>query len=272
MLLSCTLLGLLIRKISQVETPINKVTAACLIVSLESSYISTRSEMGMDDELRKARALAKRTFTRKCTLLRSALSNEEGETVVEDLWNEVSEAYNKVEKCHEEYLAFLTHTEADEALVDEVEAYIIELEKRKYELLSSYRKSKRQPNKDASKEKDVRVKVKALQPPCFSGEIREYHNFKEDYKRLMECTFSKDPYALRSCLSGEALMAVRGVENDYDEMFKRLDEKFGDNRKLVDAVISDLKSLKPIKDGDNKGFVKMVEKIERCWLDMRRSS
>lgn len=199
----------------------------------------------MDDELRKARALAKRTFTRKCTLLRSALSNEEGEDVVEDLWNEVSEAYNKVEKCHEEYIALLTHTEADEALVDEAEAYIIELEKRKYELLSAYRKSKKQQNNDASKEKDVRVKVKALQPPCFSGEIREYHNFKEDYKRLMECTFSKDPYALRSCLSGEALMAVRGVENDYDEMFK---------------------------DGDNKGFVKMVEKIERCWLDLRRSS
>lgn len=46
----------------------------------------------------------------------------------------------------------------------------------------------------------------------------------------------------------------------------------GDNRKLVDAVVSDLKSLKPIKDGDNRNFVKMVEKIERCWLDLKRSN
>lgn len=177
--------------------------------------------MGVDEEL------AKRTFTRKCTLLRSALSNEEVETVPDDLWKEVSEAYSKVEKCHEEYVAFLTDTETDEALVDEAEAYIIELENRKYELLNAYRKSKKQENEDESKEKDVRLKVKSLQPPRFSGEIREYHNFKEDFKRVMECTFSKDLYALRSCRSGETLMTVRGVENDYDEMFKRLDENCG---------------------------------------------
>ena len=53
-------------------------------------------------------------------------------------------------------------------------------------------------------------------------------------------------------------------------MFNRLDEKFGDNCKLVDTVLCDLKSIKPINEGDIKGFVRMVEKFERCWLDMRR--
>ena len=57
---------------------------------------------------------------------------------------------------------------------------------------------------------------------------------------------------LRFCLNGAALSAVQGVENDYDKIFQRLDDKFGDSCKLVDAVLSDLKSIKPISDGDTR--------------------
>ena len=60
------------------------------------------------------------------------------------------------------------------------------------------------------------------------------------------------------------------VENYYDKIFQRLDEKFGDSCKLVDAVLSDLKSIKPISEGDTRGFVRMIERFERCWLDMKR--
>ena len=117
---------------------------------------------------------------------------------------------------------------------------------------------------------DILLKVKSIQPPVCNGDVRAYPTFKEDYKRLMESIFHKDPYALRSCLSSAALDAVQGVENDYDEMFNRLDEKFGDNCKLVDTVLCELKSIKPISEGNNKGFVTMVEKLERCWLDLKR--
>ncbi|XP_068212576.1 uncharacterized protein [Palaemon carinicauda] len=121
------------------------------------------------------------------------------------------------------------------------------------------------------KDSSVRsVKVKALQPPQFSGDIRDFPNFRDDYKKLMVHSFGKEPYALRSCLSGEALNTVRGIENDYDEMLSRLDLRYGDNRKLVDAVLSDLKSIKPVNDGDNRAFVKMVERVERCWLDLQK--
>ncbi|XP_068229339.1 uncharacterized protein [Palaemon carinicauda] len=121
------------------------------------------------------------------------------------------------------------------------------------------------------KDSSVRsVKVKALQPPQFSGDIRDFLNFRDDYKRLMVHSFGKDPYALRSCLSGEALNTVRGIENDNDEMLSRLDLRYGDNHKLVDAVLSDLKSIKPGNNGDNRAFVKMVERVERCWLDLQK--
>ena len=87
---------------------------------------------------------------------------------------------------------------------------------------------------------------------------------------MVESSFLKDPYALRSCLNGIALDSVKGVDNDYDGMFEKLDEKFGDKCKLVDAVICDLKSIRSINEGDNRSFVRMVEKVERCWLDLIR--
>ena len=39
--------------------------------------------------------------------------------------------------------------------------------------------------------------------------------------------YGKDPYALRKCLYGDALLAIRGVDDDYDEMIDRLNDKYG---------------------------------------------
>lgn len=125
-----------------------------------------------------------------------------------------------------------------------------------------YRKIRKLKNPDAvSSIKEKRVKIKGLQPPMFSGEIRDYPNFKKDNKRLLESNFDMDPYALRSCLGWIALNSVKGVEYDLTD---RLDEKFGNNCILVYAVICDLKSIKHVNEGDNKFacfFLRMVEKV-----------
>ncbi|XP_064115038.1 neurofilament medium polypeptide-like [Macrobrachium nipponense] len=62
---------------------------------------------------------------------------------------------------------------------------------------------------------------------------------------------------------GEALQAVKGSEGNYDEMIQRLDDKFGDSRKIVDFVVGELRSLKKIYDDDTKGFIKMVDQVEQ---------
>ncbi|XP_045127294.1 uncharacterized protein LOC123513898 [Portunus trituberculatus] len=217
-------------------------------------------------KVKDARTVAKRTFTRKCKLFDEAVTRRDANVVLSDICAEVCDVFTKVERCHEEYVSILVKNGEEESVIAEAEQYIDELERRKLDLVATERKlcSGKDPDKDGL------LKVKSIQPPVFNGEIRTYPTFKEDYKRLMESSFRKDPYALRSCLSGAALDAVQGVENDYDKMFNRLDEKFGDNCKLVDTLLCDLKSTKPINEGDIKGFVRMVEKFERCWLDMRR--
>ena len=114
-----------------------------------------------------------------------------------------------------------------------------------------------------------KVKLKAFEPPKFDGNLRDYPRFKEDFKNLVKSVCGEDAYALKMCLSGDALQTVRGAEGNYDEMIQKLDDKFGNARKVVDLVISDRKALKRINEGDTKGFIKMVDQVEQCWLDLK---
>ena len=75
---------------------------------------------------------------------------------------------------------------------------------------------------------------------------------------------------MKDCLSGDALSTVKGVDNDYDEMFHRLDLKYGRPEKLTDAVLAELKKLKRIPDNEYKKLVSTVDIVERCWLDLKR--
>ncbi|KAK4324215.1 hypothetical protein Pmani_005217 [Petrolisthes manimaculis] len=219
-------------------------------------------------QLKQQRATAKRRFTRKVNIFRESVCQEDPLSVLQHNYGEVSHAYIEVENIHEKYVELLSETTTDEALIEDEDQYIMDIERKRndsHALLA--KKSDQQLKVNVSKAK---VKVKALDPPVFNGDIREYPAFKADFERLMNDSFGKDPFALKQCLSGDALKAVKGVETDYDQMFKRLDEKYGNCRKIVDVVLCDLKSLRKISDGDSKGFVKMVEKVERCWLDLKR--
>ena len=55
---------------------------------------------------------------------------------------------------------------------------------------------------------------------------------------------------MKKCLSGEAVNTIKGVDDDFDEMIRRLDNKFGRAEKQSDAIISQLRKLKPVQDGD----------------------
>ncbi|VDH99298.1 Hypothetical predicted protein [Mytilus galloprovincialis] len=83
-------------------------------------------------------------------------------------------------------------------------------------------------------------------------------------------SYGKDPYALKQCLSGEALTVVKGVDNDFEEMFRRLDMKYGRAEKLIDHILNELKRLKKVQEGDNMKFISVVETVEKCWLDLKR--
>ena len=102
--------------------------------------------------------------------------------------------------------------------------------------------------------------------PSFNGTIGEYPQFKQDFQKQVMPTLDKDSacYILRSCLEKEP------VDDDIKEMWKRLDEKYGDPAKLTDAIINTIQDIRPIKEGENKRFIEFVDAVEDGYKDLKR--
>ena len=60
------------------------------------------------------------------------------------------------------------------------------------------------------------------------------------------------------------------MDDDYDEIMKRLDFKYGRPDKLVDVVLTKLKGLRKIGDNGYRRFMEMVDIIERSFLDLKK--
>ena len=63
---------------------------------------------------------------------------------------------------------------------------------------------------------------------------------------------------------------VKNVDDDSDEMWKRLDEKYEKPSKLADVVMYDIEELRAIREGDDKRFIDLVDMIEKGCHDLLR--
>ena len=78
------------------------------------------------------------------------------------------------------------------------------------------------------------------------------------------------PYTLRSCLGKEPLAQVKSVDDDIRDIWKRLDEKYGDPARVADAIINDIRRVRGIKEGENRRFVEFVGIVEDGYRDLKR--
>ena len=108
--------------------------------------------------------------------------------------------------------------------------------------------------------------------PRFDGDLREYPRFRKDFEIqvMPSLTNSTAPYTLRSCLRKKPMAVVKGVDDDIAEMWKQLDEQYGDPAKLAYVIINSVQRVKPIREGDGKQFVEFVEIVECGYRDLVR--
>lgn len=76
-------------------------------------------------------------------------------------------------------------------------------------------------------------------------------------------------YVLCLCLGNELVNIVKSIDDDIIEMWKRLDEKYGDFLKVVDVIIDGICRIRMIRDGEEKRFIEFVEIIEDGYRDFR---
>ena len=155
-------------------------------------------------------------------------------------------------KCNDEVISKLD----DQIAIDECQEYILDLEREKCRIMTIC------VLKQGKAAQSKNLVVKKLDPPRFSGNVREYPTFVKDFNRLMVSQHGQDPYVFRQSLSGKALDVVGGID-EYDLMWERLEERFGCTTKLVDAVLAEIDHLKAIPEGTSKKMIDMVNTVER---------
>ena len=107
-------------------------------------------------------------------------------------------------------------------------------------------KSKYKPNiGNVDNSPSSTVRVEKLRFQTLDGDIRKYPKFKAEFRKYIHplCKPDKIAFILRSYLIDEISEEVDSLGDDIDQIWKRLDEKYGDPGKLVDAIMSEIKQM-----------------------------
>ena len=120
--------------------------------------------------------------------------------------------------------------------------------------------------------KTTNLCLEKIKMPRFSGELREYLRFRKDVEVqvMPSLNSSTAPYTLRFASAKGPLVVVERDDDDIDEMWPRLDEKYGDPAKVTDVLINSIQRVKAIKEGEDERFVEFVEIIESGYRDLLR--
>ncbi|CAB4023498.1 hypothetical protein AWC38_SpisGene15810, partial [Paramuricea clavata] len=114
-------------------------------------------------------------------------------------------------------------------------------------------------------------KMEKPKMPRFSGDVREYSIFRDDFKHAIESRYTKRDAMtyLRACLQGKPLELIKGIGTDYDGAWQYLDSIYGDPRYVSDQVTQDLSKFRPLKEGEDSLFCDLVHLVKRSFSTMK---
>jgi len=113
------------------------------------------------------------------------------------------------------------------------------------------------------------IKFEKQKLEIFEGDIRKYPGYKERFTSYIEPRYSKSEAALclRLQLSATVRDEVENIEDDVALLWQRLDLKYGNTRKYIDAVLSDISKL---SRGDGMATLNMINMVEKSYRDLVR--
>ena len=62
---------------------------------------------------------------------------------------------------------------------------------------------------------------------------------------------------------------MSNVGDDYEQLWERLDKKYGDVGKLVDAILFQIKALPP-ENAESQSTLNRIKVIEKAYKDLER--
>lgn len=255
----------------------------------------------MAEELKGKRAIAKGQFTRSEKRLKDALGNMENTPIstIERRYNELNSKWTMVQEAHDAYMAVLpceasTDIESEEAnpenwindIADRFDAIELEADRSIEALklkLSSVKTEEAIPLTTNPSEQgstnvsttvnpsatSSSVQLERIKLEKFNGDIRKYPKFKEQFELYIKplCSSAQLPFVLKSHLIEEVREEVDNVDDDLGTLWSRLDKRYGNCGKLVDAILADIARA---PKGDGRSTLTMINTVERAYRDLSR--
>ena len=251
----------------------------------------------MDEELKMKRATAKGQFTRSEKRLKDAITTMESTPIstIERRYSELESKWIMVQEAHDRYAAVFQQNsspenpfvEADEndwinEVADRFDSIEIEADRRieAYKTKMSAVKTEEanqvtaSPLQNSKLNTDVQpmsnpIQLERIKLDKFNGGIRKYPKFKEQFELYVKplCTEAQLPFMLKSHLEEQVKEEVDNVDDNMETLWERLDKKYGNCGKLVDAILADIARA---PKGDGRSTLTMINTVEKAYRDLSR--
>lgn len=241
------------------------------------------------ESTKKKRTASKGQFTRYMKRLQTALDAADGDMwTIDTRYADFKQRWEKVQQMHDEYVEILgdespnLNAEAEEQWITDLQNNFDNLEvavgKKKRDLAKLSLQSPSKLPSSTAEEKPIMerkveslVKIDRLRLPIFDGTLRKYLEFREDFMQQVEphCGKGQLAFVLKQHLSEAVKDEINNVSDDYSAMWRRLDQKFGNIRRLVETILAEVKGISP-KDASDKTVLKMIDTVEGANRKLQR--
>ena len=114
------------------------------------------------------------------------------------------------------------------------------------------------------------VKLQKITCPKFSGNPRDFGQFKRDFSHMVSVPGRSDVEIganLKEAIPEKHKHLIHHLDTTkHKEMMDVLDNKFGSSRLVIDDIVVQIEKMKPVTT--DKGFIEFVEKLEKIQMDL----
>jgi hypothetical protein len=124
---------------------------------------------------------------------------------------------------------------------------------------------------------DLWRQLKRVSIPVFSGDKRDYENWKATFTACIDQAPASPEYKLlqlRQYLSGEALRTVEKLGHSalaYEAAKERLERKYGGTRRQVALYLEELENFKAIRPGNAKDLEEYVDLLDVAVINLQEA-
>lgn len=123
-------------------------------------------------------------------------------------------------------------------------------------------------NKSVSTSKSIGISLERIKFDIFDGNIRNYPIFKSEFLKHIKPLHHphEEAVVLKSYIAVDIRKDVENIDS-IEEIWKRLDKRYGDEGKLIDSIMFDIKRLKVCRNIEDTLI--LIETLEKAHRDLQ---